>query len=103
MSIDIPEPSESDRRNLPDYLPARAINEFVYCPRLFFYEQVEGVFVESADTIEGSAQHSRVDQEGQSAPAPGEHGKDDEPGSHAGPVDDSDPHAAIDGGRVLGG
>jgi CRISPR-associated protein Cas4 len=79
MSMDIPEPSESVRRNLPDYLPARAINEFVYCPRLFFYEQVEGIFVESANTIEGSAQHSRVDQEGQSAPAPGEHGKDDEP------------------------
>jgi CRISPR-associated protein Cas1 len=64
-------------RALPDYLPARMINEFVYCPRLFYYEQVEGVFVESADTVEGSAQHKRVDKEGQSAPAPGEEG--DEP------------------------
>src|ERR1700720_2745516 len=41
----------------PDYLPARMVNEFVYCPRLFFYEWVEGVFRESADTLEGSAQH----------------------------------------------
>jgi len=48
------------------------INEFVYCPRLFYYEQVEGVFVESADTVEGSAQHRRVDKEGESAPAPGD-------------------------------
>jgi len=79
MSADAPEPLDSPLRALPDYLPARAINEFVYCPRLFYYEQVEGVFVESADTIEGSAQHSRVDKEGQSAPAPGEVGKDDEP------------------------
>src|SRR5579872_6716190 len=44
-----------------DYLPARMVNEFVYCPRLFFYEWVEGVFRESADTLEGSAQHKRVD------------------------------------------
>ena len=43
-------------RTLPDYLPARMVNEFVYCPRLFFYEWVEGVFRESADTLEGSAQ-----------------------------------------------
>jgi CRISPR-associated protein Cas1 len=55
-------------RALPDYLPARMINEFVYCPRLFYYEQVQGVFVESADTIEGSIQHQRVDKEGKGAP-----------------------------------
>jgi CRISPR-associated protein Cas1 len=48
-------------RDLPDYLPARMVNEFVYCPRLFFYMWVEGVFRESADTLEGSAQHKRVD------------------------------------------
>jgi hypothetical protein len=30
------------------------------------------VFVESTDTVEGSAQHKRVDKEGQSAPAPEE-------------------------------
>lgn len=46
----------------PAYLPARMINEFVYCPRLFYYEQVEGVFVENADTIRGSQGHKRVDQ-----------------------------------------
>jgi CRISPR-associated protein Cas1 len=49
------------------------INEFVYCPRLFYYEQVQGVFVESADTIEGSVEHRRVDSEGgPAAPKPGE-------------------------------
>jgi len=66
------DPSGSPRRALPDYLPARMINEYVYCPRLFFYEQVEGVFVHNAATEEGSIQHRRVDKEGQSAPAPGE-------------------------------
>ena len=46
---------------LPDYLPARMVNEYVYCPRLFFYEWVEGLFRESADTVEGKIQHQRVD------------------------------------------
>ena len=27
------------------------MNEFVYCQRLFYYEFVEGVFVESVDTL----------------------------------------------------
>jgi CRISPR-associated protein Cas1 len=42
---------EGDVRALPEYLPARMVNEFSYCPRLFFYEWVEGVFQESADTV----------------------------------------------------
>ena len=58
--------SQSDP--LPEYLPARMVNEFVYCPRLFFYEWVEGVFQESADTIEGATQHKRVDKEGGELP-----------------------------------
>ena len=46
---------------LPDLLPARMLNEFVYCPRLFFYEWVEGVFESSPDTLDGQAKHTRVD------------------------------------------
>jgi CRISPR-associated protein Cas1 len=45
-------------------------NEFVYCPRLFFYEWVEGIWRESVDTIEGKIQHKRVDQPGKALPAP---------------------------------
>lgn len=44
-----------------DLLPARMLNEFVYCPRLYFYEHVEGVFVHNADTLRGKTQHARVD------------------------------------------
>ena len=51
-------------------LPARMLNEFVYCPRLFYYEHVEGIFVESADTIRGSAIHKRVDSGSGALPAP---------------------------------
>ncbi len=37
------------------------LNEFVYCQRLFYYEYVEGIFVESADTLRGAAIHQKVD------------------------------------------
>lgn len=47
---------------LPDYLPARMLNEFVYCPRLFYYEWVEGVFAHNQETIEGAIRHEKVDQ-----------------------------------------
>lgn len=43
----------------PDYLPARMLNEFVYCPRLFFYEWVDGLFAHSADTLDGAFRHER--------------------------------------------
>ncbi|MCS7009333.1 MAG: CRISPR-associated protein Cas4, partial [Chthoniobacterales bacterium] len=45
------------------WLPARMVNEFVYCPRLFFfYEFVEGVFVLSEDTERCRLLHQRVDR-----------------------------------------
>jgi CRISPR-associated protein Cas1 len=56
------------RRELPDYLPARMVNEFAYCPRLFFYEWVDGVFAESSDTVEGAIQHKRVDEKATALP-----------------------------------
>jgi CRISPR-associated protein Cas1 len=77
MMASLPIPILPLRRELPDYLPARMVNEFVYCPRLFFYEWVEGVFEESSDTVEGSIQHKRVDKEGQSLPSAAELGEDD--------------------------
>lgn len=55
-------------------LPARMLNEFVYCPRLFYYEHVEGVFVHNADTLRGAAVHTRVDAGSGALPAP-----DDQP------------------------
>jgi hypothetical protein len=52
-------------------LPARMLNEFVYCPRLFYYEFVESVFVESGDTLRGKALHRRVDSGKGDLPAAG--------------------------------
>jgi CRISPR-associated protein Cas1 len=55
--------------DLPDYLPARMLNEFVYCPRLFYYEWVEGVFVENRETVEGSLRHQKLDDKQDALPA----------------------------------
>jgi len=63
-------PPAAHRPSLPDYLPARMVNEFVYCPRLFFYEWVEGVFAHSADTVEGALRHETVDRTADPLPAP---------------------------------
>ena len=59
-----------------DLLPARMLNEFVYCPRLYFYEHVEGVFVHNSDTLRGAAQHTRVDAGSGELPKPK---RDEEP------------------------
>jgi CRISPR-associated protein Cas1 len=53
----------------PQQIPARMMNEFVYCQRLFYYEFVEGVFVESVDTLRGAAIHQRVDSGNGALPA----------------------------------
>src|ERR1019366_904355 len=63
------------KRSLPDYLPARMVNEYAYCPRLFFYEWVEGLFVESVDTVEGAIQHRRVDAKATALPSAKEIGE----------------------------
>jgi len=42
--------------------PARNVAEHAYCPRLFYFMQVEGVFLPSADTEQGKAVHRRVDR-----------------------------------------
>lgn len=51
-------------------LQARMLNEFVYCPRLFYYEYVEGVFLASHDTLRGDALHRRVDSGSGALPQP---------------------------------
>jgi CRISPR-associated protein Cas1 len=53
-------------------MPVRMLNEFTYCPRLFFLEWVQGEFAESADTVEGRGVHRRVDGKSQALPPPGE-------------------------------
>ena len=62
-------PNASNPEEDREYLPARMLNEFVYCPRLFYLEHVDGLFIHNADTIEGVAKHKRVDQKTDELPA----------------------------------
>lgn len=48
------------------------LNEYVYCPRLFFLEWVEELWATNADVAEGLRRHRRVDSGGGAAPLPSE-------------------------------
>ena len=67
--VQLTERAGSDSAEQPDYLPARMLNEFVYCPRLFYYEWVEGVFVNSVDTVAGSLRHQKLERKEDALPA----------------------------------
>lgn len=56
-------------QDVPDLLPARMLNEFTYCPRLFFLEWVQSRFVDNDDTVDGRFVHRYADQPA-GAPAP---------------------------------
>jgi CRISPR-associated protein Cas1 len=56
----------------PDLVPARMVNEFTYCPRLFFLEWVHAQFADNTDTVEGRWVHRAVDQPGGAVPRAGE-------------------------------
>lgn len=43
-------------------MPVRRLHNFLYCPRLFYFQWVEDLFVENADTVSGAAVHKRVDE-----------------------------------------
>ncbi len=59
----------------PETVPARMVNEFVYCPRLFHLEWVQARFATSGDVEEGLYVHRRVDQPGGSIPDPDDRGE----------------------------
>jgi len=49
----------------PPPMPVRRLQNYAYCPRLFFYQWVENLFEESADTVAGSATHRQTDKPSQ--------------------------------------
>lgn len=76
----IPRPSTTLRPPLPTagadtpLIPARMVNEWVYCPRLAYLEWVEGEWADSSDTAQGKRVHSRVDKASGRLSAPDELG-----------------------------
>ena len=49
---------------VPKLVPVRMVNEFEYCPRLFYLEWVQARFEDNPDTVEGRFVHRRVDPGG---------------------------------------
>ena len=59
LSFDLPAPPASADEVL---VPARMVNEWVYCPRLAFLEWAHGEWADSADTTAGRRDHAASDR-----------------------------------------
>lgn len=70
MTTESGETNQGDQEGV-EQIPARMINEFAYCPRLFFLEHVQGEWAHNADTLDGRFVHRRVDEERGRVPEPG--------------------------------
>lgn len=62
---------DEQQGELPETVPARMVNEFVYCPRLFHLEWVQSRFASNDDVEQGLYVHRVVDQPGGTLPPPG--------------------------------
>jgi CRISPR-associated protein Cas1 len=67
----------TDANESLDLVPARMLNEFTYCPRLFHLEFVQGEFAENEDTLIGTSVHRRVEDESGRLPPSEELGPED--------------------------
>jgi CRISP-associated protein Cas1 len=62
MNAAAPIQTQDDAITLQPPLPVRRLHNFIYCQRLFYYQWVENLFEENADTIAGSHLHRNVDK-----------------------------------------
>ena len=102
-----PAPSSTPPASVDPLVPARMVNEYVYCPRLAYLEWVQGEWEDSSDTVEGRHAHRRVNRDGGKLPPPDE--VDESPRLHARSVTLSSERLGLiarldliesDGGRV---
>ena len=54
----------------PDLVPARMINEALYCERLLYLEWAQGEFADNYFTVDGRHAHRRADEPGGALPPP---------------------------------
>jgi CRISPR-associated protein Cas1 len=74
LSLELPAPPAEAGTPL---VPARMVNEYIYCPRLAYLMWTQAEWAESADTVEGNRVHARVDRAGTLLPAPDALGEND--------------------------
>lgn len=77
----------------PELVPARMINEVLYCERLMYLEWVQGEFADNFFTVDGRAVHRRADRQGGELPPPpaGRDVDDDDPDPDPVPEPDDGP------------
>ena len=63
----------------PEVVPARMINELLYCERLLYLEWAQAEFEDNLYTVDGKLVHSRVDARAGALPAPVDDDEDEEP------------------------
>lgn len=61
----------------PALVPARMINEILYCERLFYLEWAQGEFEDNHFTVDGRTVHRRADSPGGSLPPAAARGTED--------------------------
>lgn len=66
--LPLPAPPATGETSL---VPARMVNEWVYCPRLAYLMWVEAEWADTGETEDGRRVHARVDHGGGPLPAPG--------------------------------
>lgn len=57
-----PRPLVPRRTALPDLVPARMVNEVLFCERLLYLEWAQGEWADNAYTLDGNAVHNRTDE-----------------------------------------
>ncbi len=67
LSLDLPAPPLAGETPL---VPARMVNEYVYCPRLAYLMWTQSEWAETGDTVEGNRVHARVDRASAPLPTP---------------------------------
>lgn len=67
LTFDLPAPPVTGDAPL---IPARMVNEFVYCPRLAYLMWTQSEWSDSADTVDGRRVHTRADTPGRPLPTP---------------------------------
>lgn len=72
MSPGVDGAADAGPRTVPDLVPARMVNEFTYCRRLFHLEWVQARWDDNRDTVEGRWHHRAVDVEAGSVPPAGD-------------------------------
>ena len=67
LELHLPAPPSTGETPL---VPARMVNEFVYCPRLAYLMWSQSEWSETADTVDGRRVHRRTDKPNEPLPAP---------------------------------